>query len=266
MEIANVIIQTITLLITVVNLVGVTYLGIWLTAKNHTTDTFNKIHELKREREEVKKMYSQLDSAGLQYTKNELDVKMAELQLQTKHLMMEADNSSFVSLTSSQYRLLADLCKEFLYYDQAKVYWEKCFSLTLPNREIESEYRRAYAQFLYGISEKNEGNQQYENATKLSNDNDGCKYINVTTYVSWINDIMNSERDLYYNKELDSEVIKVNSSQIEGLLQNAKNIASSIHDIGMKKQCNDDIDKANYRYLLSRGQIDVHNENKAPND
>lgn len=126
----------------------------------------------------------------------------------------------FFNFSQSQNRMIADCCEELLYYDEAQKYWNRCFSSSFSLAEVESEYHRRYAQFLYHINKSAEGDKEFEKALLLVNSNDGRKYINAFTYYQWGNCIYvlmdnNKSKDSSINVEDYKELIveKLNKAE-----------------------------------------------------
>lgn len=199
------------LLISIINILGIGLTGLYLTLKNRTSTLFDKMFSLSKE----------LDALKKQEKPNTNDI--SELQLRIKHLMMEVlemQKWRFPKLTQSQNRLMADCCEALLYYNLAQKYWNRCFSSSFLLAEVESEYHRRYAQFLYQINEYAEGDKEFEKALLLVNSNDGRKYINAFTYYQWggcINVLMdnNKSKDPSINVEDYKELIveKLNKAE-----------------------------------------------------
>ena len=175
-------------------------LGIYLTTKYRMTKIIDKIHELSLKRMEIKqniqnnrinKNYaidnnSETRKKKCENKSNHLYSKLSDIQLQIKHLLLEALNIKYIKLTQSQYRLLADCCEEYFYYSTAESLWLKVFSKKFLIPEMESEYHRRYAQFLYEIHKEEKAIMQFEYALTLSNSNDGCALINMKTCEAWL--------------------------------------------------------------------------------
>ena len=177
----EIIIPFVSLLVSLVNIFGIALVGLYLTMRSRTTAIFDKIISLKRE----------LNTLRNQKDPNFNDI--AELQLRIKHLMVEVFEMRkwrFPKLSQSQNRLMADCCESFLYFKECDQFWKECFSREFPLLEMESEYRRRYAQYLYHTRNNKKGDIEYKKALELPNDTDGRRYINIETYISWGHDLL----------------------------------------------------------------------------
>lgn len=225
-------------LISFINVFGIALVGLYLTSKARKTKVIDKIFTLYRELRKLK-------------SEERPDLNdLADLQLQIKHLMLEIMNAqkwSFVKLTQSQNRIMADCCEEFLYYNKANDYWIKCFAKTFQLIEIESEYHRRYAQFLYSIDEFAKGDAEYNKALELPNDNDGRIYINIESYCSWIQCIMDKAYEL--KPSLSKEKYKEINSLIKKLLHQVRKLARNIKDIPMSHTAENKIEDVNKNFV-----------------
>lgn len=158
-------------------LVGVFYYRInnIYTAKSNTIIIINQIYDLLLRRYKITKENKAIDYSIISY-----------IQLQIKSLLFELDQKAFRNLTQPQNRLIAECFEEFLYYKYAEKYWKQIFKTKFHNEYIESEYYRRYAQFLYKIGKEEQGKIEFARALELSNTDDGKRYINIQTYINWI--------------------------------------------------------------------------------
>jgi len=160
--------------------------------------------------------------------------EISNIQLKIKHLLVEVMNIKLVRMSQPQLRLIADTCEDLLYYNEANEYWKKCLMKKFIIPEIESEYHRRYAQFLYEkVLDYNKGDEEYNKAIKLPNDNAGQRYINYFTYISWANDIINSERNILFEKKL----LPHNTELLDNCIRNAKFISQGILNRDQRDEC-----------------------------
>ena len=102
-------------------------------------ELIDKVHTLFQERQ-----------ALLSEKKEGYTMKVAETQLQMKRLLLEIDEMAcYQKLSQAQNRLLAEISGEMLYEDYARKYWGRVFEDEFPFPELEAEYYRRYAQYLY---------------------------------------------------------------------------------------------------------------------
>lgn len=204
-----------------------TLLGMYFTEKSRLTtimdDLFSLKHEWNLARHREKEAYP-----------NEI----SNIQLKIKHLLIEVMKISLVRMSQPQLRLIADTCEDLLYYDEANKYWKKCLKKKFIIPEIESEYHRRYAQFLYEkLLYYNMGEEEYNKAIKLSNDNAGQRYINYSTYTSWINDILESEKSIHFNKEL----LPHNTELLDNCIKKARFVSQGILNRNQREECHKEI-------------------------
>ena len=214
-------------IVTIFNIFGISLIGLYLTTKSRVFNSFDKMHSLFRELEDVRKPY---------LNRKPNHVKIADLQLQIKHIMIqiiELHKWNIIKLSQSQYRMMADCCEEFLYFNDAQRYWEKCFSFKFPIKEIESEYHCRYGQFLYHICDFPNGINEFKKALELDNDGDGRKYINADTNVKWALCTLNAMNNvLCCNPQHDVSDLTLFISE---KLNDAERLFNSIKDYGLKK-------------------------------
>ena len=113
------------LVVTAINVFGFTLLGSYLAEKSRITSHFDKMFSLYRELRLLKQ--KPCHPSRIEIRSSEI----SELQLQIKHLYLEIGNKNIKiapRLTQPQCRMMADCCEEFLYFNEAKKYWKKCFS------------------------------------------------------------------------------------------------------------------------------------------
>lgn len=183
------------LIVTIVNVFLFTALGLYITTRFQLTSLFNELHTLFRKLQPLKNEVSQRKD-------NLRDNEIANLQLQMKHIVWEIhrlEGHMFCWLSFSQNRMIADCCEWFLYYDEAKKYWGRCFKSKFPSQETEAEYHCRYAQFLYGICDYANGDIEFTKALELPNDTDGRKYINAETYRKWAASMIVAMNGLLYS-------------------------------------------------------------------
>lgn len=209
-------------IVTAIVAIVIAFFGYYYKEKHRVTELVNTMYSLLREREamfnDIVKIPNNLNN-------------IAYLQLQVKHLLMEIKGIKIVRLKVPQLRLFAEACEAFLYYDDAKQYWEKCMALKLSMPEVESEYHRRYAQFLYErLLDKVNGDNEYKKAIMLPNNNAGRRYINYSTYVSWINDILTYES---YSKDLTSS----NTKLLTDCIKEAESLSLEIPSKAKREEC-----------------------------
>ena len=161
------------------------------------------------------------------------------LQLQTKSLLFELDQKSFRCLTQPQNRLIAECFEEFLYYEFAEKYWKEVFKIKFQNEYIESEYHRRYAQFLYNIGNEDCGKFEFNCSLKLPNSDDGRRYINIQTYISWIKCEM--MKHIHSIKASKKEQLSSQLDLVQDLLAKANLIMDDISDMVLHKNALKDI-------------------------
>ena len=166
--------------------------------------------------------------------------EMSDIQLKMKHLLVEVMKIKLVRMSQPQLRLIADTCEDLLYYNEARKYWKKCLKKKFVIPEIESEYHRRYAQFLYEkLLDYNSGEEEYKRAIKLSNDNASQRYINYSTYISWIYDIIDSETNILFDKEL----LPHNTELLDNCITKAKLVSQGILNRDQRDGCHKEIVK-----------------------
>lgn len=231
------------LVVTTINVFGFTLLGLYLTVKSRTTTVFDKIHTLYRDLMNLKEKKA--------LNKKVSTNKIASLQLQIKHLLLEVIETRkfrFLKFSQSQNRMIADCCEELLYYDEAQKYWNRCFSSYFLLAEVESEYHRRYAQFLYNINKNKEGDAEFDKALLLANSNDGRKYINAYTYYQWATSIFLLMKNL--NSKYSSINTEVYKKQVIKKLDMAEKTFDTIVNCQMKKAGKDIIAQYKQKNVL----------------
>lgn len=224
-------------ILSAVIIASVTFLGLYLTEKSRLTKITDDLFSIWQEWN------------ALHYKKtNMFPNEKADIQLKMKHLLYEAIHIRIVRMSKPQLRLIADSCEELLYYNEANNYWKKCFKKKFDLPEIEAEYRRRYAQFLYQILDYKEGNAQFINALSLKGKNDGQKYINICTYQAWINCIFRSEN----NRSFDKNIVDKNSLDIRHLYTKALDAADSIERFDLQKSAEGILDEIRRLFESSR--------------
>lgn len=200
---------------------------LYFTEKSRLTTIMDDLFSLKREWNAVR------------YKKDEAyPNEISDIQLKMKHLLVEVMKIKLVRMSQPQLRLIADTCEDLLYYYEAKKYWKKCFKKKFIIPEIESEYHRRYAQFLYEkLLDYNMGEEEYHKALKLSNDNAGQRYINYSTYISWIYDILESETNILFDKKL----LPHNTELIDNCITNARFVSQGILNRHQRDGCHKEI-------------------------
>lgn len=217
--------------ITTLVAIAVAFFGYYYKEKHHVTELVDKMYSLLREREE---MFKVIVAQSAKCNSNDI----AYLQLQAKHLLMEASGVKVVRLKAPQMRLFAEMCEAFFYYNDAKRYWENCMAMKYPMAEIEAEYHRRYAIFLYEkLFDYSKGEDEYKKALRLPNDNAGQCYINYSTYISWINDILVSETNILFKKEL----LPHNTELLDYCIRRAKSVSQGILNKKQRDDCHNEI-------------------------
>lgn len=201
----------------------VAFLGLYLTEKNRLTKIIDDLFSLKREWNTIR------------YKKEKAyPDEIPDIQLKMKHLLVEVMKIRFIRMSQPQLRLVADVCEDLLYYDKAKKYWGKCFKKKFAIPEIKSEYHRRYAQFLYEkVLDYNKGEKEYNKAINLPNENAGQRYINYSTYTSWIHDILDSETNILFNKEL----LPHNTELLDNCIKKARSVSQGILNRNQRDSC-----------------------------
>lgn len=223
--------------ITAIVAIALAFFGYYYKKKHYIAELVDSMYSLLREREE---MFKEIVAQSPKCNLNDI----AYLQLQAKHLLMEVRSVKVVKLKIPQLRLFAEICEAFLYFDDAKRYWEKCMTMKFPMAEIESEYHRRYAQFLYEkLLDYSKGEDEYQKALKLPNDNAGQRFINYSTYVSWINDILESETNILFDKTL----IPHNTDLLNNCIRKAGTSSHGILNRNQRNTCHEEIKKLSER-------------------
>lgn len=222
-----------------------TVLGVYLSERARAIKLFDNMYSLFRQRYEA--------MCGNSIMRDE---KMAFIQLQLKHLLIETRHLNFVRFSPPQLRLLADVCETLMYYEDAKAYWKKCLSKQFFSKEIEAEYYRQYAQFLYKINEDKKGCDTYREAVKmLPNDNDGRLYINVQTYINWIGNVINKSNSYTYKSYHSQQgTPDYFVPLVKDLLQDATELSEKIKNCKMQKQCFRKIQNLELDYMTIIGK------------
>ena len=169
-----------------------------LSAKTRLAELIDKVYTLSQERQTLLSEKKEGDTE-----------KMAEIQLQMKHLLFEIDEMSrFQKLSQAQNRLLAETFGKTLYEDYARKYWSRVFEDEFSVPELEAEYYRRYAQYLYEKGDFKYGEIAFEKSLSvLDNDSDSRRYINSQTYTDWATLEFVRERGNYLlNKSRGTEV------------------------------------------------------------
>lgn len=166
----------------------------YITVKNNISNYIDQIYDLQRKLE-------------IEKDKKNIDVKeITSIQLQLKHLLhvvIELEGES--NLNQPQCRLLAECFDHMLYYDLAEKYWLKVFEYPFLIPELEAEYYRSYAMFLYKIQKKDVGEDVFKKSLScLMNTTDAHRYINIFTLSIWI-----KEESIFF----DENVLKDNGKQ-----------------------------------------------------
>ena len=177
-------------------------------------ELIDKVHTLFQERQ-----------ALLSEKKEGYTMKVAETQLQMKRLLLEIDEMAcFQKLSQAQNRLLAEISGEMLYEDYARKYWGRVFEDEFPFPELEAEYYRRYAQYLYDNGHWEEGETAFEKALSvLANDSDNKRYINSQTYTDWATLEFVRERGNYLlNKSRGTEVPLPTFEKVHAILARVK--------------------------------------------
>lgn len=227
------VISFVSLLVSLINILGIALAGLYLTMRTRITTIFDKILSLNRELNELKH----------QKVVNLNDI--AELQLRIKHLMMEIFEMRkwrFPKLSQSQNRLMADCCEYFLYFEESEKFWKKCFQKDFPLIEMKSEYHRRYAQYLYHTKNYTKGDEEYNKALELPNDTDGRRYINIETYIAWTYGLLSQ----ISQKCQDSQIEQIKKSVVYKL-KKAQGLKDDLEDAELmfnaKKKISDCIEK-----------------------
>ena len=177
-------------------------------------ELIDKVHTLFQERQ-----------ALLSEKKEGYTMKVAETQLQMKRLLLEIDEMAcFQKLSQAQNRLLAEISGEMLYEDYARKYWGRVFEDEFPFPELEAEYYRRYAQYLYDNGHWEEGETAFEKSLSvLANDSDNKRYINSRTYTEWATLEFVRERGNYLlNKSRGTEVPLPTFEKVHAILARVK--------------------------------------------
>ena len=177
-------------------------------------ELIDKVHTLFQERQ-----------ALLSEKKEGYTMKVAETQLQMKRLLLEIDEMAcFQKLSQAQNRLLAEISGEMLYEDYARKYWGRVFEDEFPFPELEAEYYRRYAQYLYDNGHWEEGETAFEKSLSvLANDSDNKRYINSQTYTDWATLEFVRERGNYLlNKSRGTEVPLPTFEKVHAILARVK--------------------------------------------
>lgn len=222
----------------------ITLIVLYFTEKSRLTTIMDDLFSLKREWNTVR-------------YKNEKAYpdEMSDIQLKMKHLLVEVMKINLVRMSQPQLRLIADTCEDLLYYNEAKKYWKKCLKKKFVIPEIESEYHRRYAQFLYEkLLDYNRGEGEYNEAIKLSNDNAGQRYINYSTYISWINDILDSERNILFDKSL----LPHNTELLDNCITKAKFVSQGILNRDQRDGCHKEIVKLSMKVEERKLKLNGH--------
>lgn len=173
--IMSLIISVLSLFIAIVSTFYYTRQSNILSSKSRLTNLTDRVYDLVKERNLL-----------IQKTEKEYLPLLSDVQLQTKHLLFEIDQSSHTeSLTQAQNRLLAETFETLLYYNYAQKYWDKVFKTSFTIPEIKAEYYRRYGQFLYTKHEYEKGEEAFRKSLLLQNDSDEKRYINLQTYTDW---------------------------------------------------------------------------------
>lgn len=223
-----------------------TMLGLHFSEKSRLVKISDNIYTLLRQFHELR---SEVIDSQDRVACNRHNRKLVDVQLQIKHLLIEANKIKFACLSLPQRRLLADTCEDLLYYKEAEKHWKKCLSKRFVSDDIKAEYYRRYAQFLYEINKEKEGCAAYRKALELKNDNDGSIYINVQTYRNWIGDIfckikMGGYKS--YHSQEDSPDYYV--PLVKGLLNEMNNLSGKIKDARKREKCYKQVEGCDKEY------------------
>lgn len=224
-----IIISCLSLFISIISTFYYTRKNNQLSTKSNLTNMVNQVYILVKERH-------QLLIKGIR--ESEAVEQISDIQLQIKNLLFEIDQFSGVEkLTQTQSRLLADTFEDFLYYDYAHKYWNKVLFSPFSSIEMEAEYYRRYAQFLYAIQDYQNGDIAFKKSLSLPNDNDGRRYINIQTYTDWATYKFKNKAELFYlQKEKERETDIPQFSDIYELLHEAYALIQEVNDYNLYRQ------------------------------
>ena len=152
-------------------------------------------------------------------------IKLSETQLQMKRLLLEIDEMAcFQKLSQAQNRLLAETFGDLLYEEYARKYWGRVFEDEFPLPELEAEYYRRYAQYLYDHGHREEGETAFEKSLSvLPNDSDNKRYINSQTCTDWAALEFVRERNAYLlNKSRGVELPLPTFEKVHAILARVK--------------------------------------------
>lgn len=191
-----------------------------LSAQARLTELIDKIYVLDIEKNSLKK-------------EKDADFnKISNVQLQMKHLLFEIDKmTSSQNLSQPQNRLLADTFADFLYYEYAQKYWDRVFDEDFTVPELEAEYYRRYAEFLYSKRDFEGGEVAFRKSLSLANNTDNRRYINHQTLTDWAGlEYRRESYNFYLNKARGKAVLLPRFEKAYALLQESKQINDFIEE------------------------------------
>ena len=154
--------------------------------------------------------------------------------LKMEHRLFDIDQMTDAQpLTQPQNRLVADAFERLLFFDYAQKYWDKVFGEPFDNSEIEAEYYRNYAHFLYRRGDFAGGEAAINKALALPCDSDNKLFSKFLTYTDWALMEYKREVDAYnldVRRGLDAPFPKLELAY--GILGRAKPLLESFGNYG----------------------------------
>lgn len=264
-----ILIQIIILLATMI-VSGLTfYWSHMFSKKSKIQSDSNKLFELEKERLKLQAQIIELSRTKANYRQSALDdvsdqneqnlmlsarlrecyQMLSGIQLEMKHIL-DAVGDCYTNFTLPQCRLFAECWDKFLNFDKATFFWEHAINMDESNSAIKSETLRYYGLFLFNNGLKDAGNKQFYKSVELNDDNDCGRYINATTYSTWIRAYHIYLMNYPQNAETQSLCMK----EIGDIIKKYTVVVKSIRHRGKRTQAMEDLEEAN-RIINSLNQI-----------